>query len=288
MRRNHHTIQHRSFVNRILSNYTFYSLHPNTIYTIDISVVDIWKRSSKTTTITGRTLSLTSNEKISSHQIIDPYLIDQSIACYRLNQQLLLIEFNRTRLYNRNHIYNLKIYDHQDQLILTDNLYAIRQRLPIIRTSNSFIYQVKSDISRYKMKLTISTNQSEYLGSILNSCEDFYPIYSPLTCSMKSTKTPHVYHLTIYMQLYSTHKDLITLQPTSIFYRINRNHIVTKSIHDIQKVRNSSSCSSLSLTVSHPLYMCRVLEIFNFRISKATTCRDNCFHTIIYDVLVFF
>ncbi|CAF1595292.1 unnamed protein product [Adineta ricciae] len=233
--KNHHTIQHRSFVNRTLSNYTFYSLHPNTIYTIDISVVDIWKRSSQTTTITGRTLSLTSNEKISSHQIIDPYLIDQSIACYRLNQQFLLIEFNRTRLYNRNHIYNLKIYDHQDQLILTDNLYAIPQRLPIIKTSNSFIYQIKSDISRYKMKLTISTNQSEYLGSILNSCEDFYPIYSPLTCSMKSTKKSHVYHLTMYMQLYNNHKDLITLQPTSIFYRINRNHIVKKSIHDIRK-----------------------------------------------------
>jgi hypothetical protein len=238
--RYNNTILYLISVNKSLSTYTFSGLHPNTFYSIDISTVDIWKRSSKSTTITGRTLPYNPSEAPSSHKIIDSHLLDQSISCYRLNQQLLLIEFNRSKLVTLNYIYNLTLYDNQDHLVLTDNLYSLQQQLPIIKTLNSFIYQIKENILRFKIKLIISTNQSEYLGSISKHCKDFYPIYSPLTCTIKSIDR-NMYHLTIHMQLFNNDKHLITLKPNYVFYQISQTHGIKKKIYDIHKVSSNGT-----------------------------------------------
>ncbi|CAF0998359.1 unnamed protein product [Adineta steineri] len=228
------TIQYRNLVNHTLSIYTFSSLHPNTLYSIEISAVDIWQRYGKTVIITSKTLPLNTNEKSTSHKIIDRHLLDQSISCYRLNQQLLLIEFNRSKFLILNHIYNLTIYDNQDNIITTDSLYSLRQYLPLIKTLNSFIYQIKAKILKFKIKLMISTAQSEYLGSISKQCEDFYPIYSPLTCTIKSINL-NKYHLIIHTQLFNNNKHLVTLKPNYVFYQINENHMIKKNIYDIHK-----------------------------------------------------
>ena len=198
------------------------------MYSIDITVIDIWKRSSRSKTINEKT-------KILSHKIIDRYLLDQSISCYRLNHELLLIEFNRSRFQTLNYIYNLTIYNNYDSIILTDKLYSIPQELPRIKTLNSFIYYLKENNLRFKMKLILSTIQSEFLGMIEKYCEDFYPIYSPLTCSIKSFNQ-NKYQLIIHMQLYNHNKQLITLKPNYVFYQISQTKVIKKSIHQIHKV----------------------------------------------------
>ena len=104
-----------------------------------------------------------------------------------------------------------------------------------MKTLNSFIYEIKEQNFRLKMKLIISTNQSEFLGMTEKYCEDFYPVYSPLTCSMKLFNR-NKYHLTIDIQLYNHNKHLMTLKPNNVFYQINQIRFIRKNIHDIQKV----------------------------------------------------
>ncbi|CAF0933103.1 unnamed protein product [Rotaria sordida] len=227
-------IRFRISVNHTQSTYTFLSLYSNTLYSIDISAVDVWKRYSRNVTIIGRTLSSNKYDNISSHKLIDRHLLDQLISCYRLNHQLLLVEFNRSQFLMKNYIYNLTIYNHEDRIILSDNLYSLKQQLPIIKTLNSFIYHLKEQNLRCKIKLIISTIQLEFLGTTYKYCEDFYPIYSPLTCLIKPIKK-HKFYLMINMHLYNNHKHIMTLKPNYIFYQIKQNHFIKKNIYDIHK-----------------------------------------------------
>jgi len=191
-------------------------------------VIDIWKRYSHSRTITGQTLPLNSNQKILFNQIIDHYLLDQSISCYYFNSQFLLIEFNPSKFEMLNHIYNLTIYDNQNHMLLTDNLYQ-----------NSFIYYLKEKNLKYKIKLIISAIQSEYLGQISKDCKDFYPIYSPLTCSIKLINQ-NKYYLMIHMQLYNYNKHITKLKPNYIFYPKNQSFFIKKNIYDIHQVRSNN------------------------------------------------
>lgn len=238
------TIQYRTLVNGSLSSYTFPSLHPHTLYSIDISAVDIWKRYSGSITINSTTLGINSNELKKSYQLFDRHLFDQSITCYRLDNQLLLIEFNRSQLLLTNYIYNLTIYDYHDHIVLTDNYYnSEQQEFFSNQILNSYIYNLKRKSLTYKIKLIFSTNQFEYIEIITKYCDDFYPNYSPLTCSIKST-TPNNHHLTIHMQLYNQDKQIYSLKPTNVFYRTNRAHFVKKNIYDIHKVKFEFSVNS--------------------------------------------
>ncbi|CAF5210285.1 unnamed protein product, partial [Rotaria magnacalcarata] len=161
------TIQYRTLINGSLASYTFPSLFPNTIYSIDISVVDTWKRYSGSITINGTTLSSTnSNEFKKSYQFVDHNLIDQSVSCYRLDSQLLLIEFNNSQLLSIQRIYNVTIFDYQDHVAYTDNHYN-QQYYLTTKTLNSFIYRLKRKSLTFKIKFIFSTNQLEYVETIV-------------------------------------------------------------------------------------------------------------------------
>ncbi|UJR31355.1 hypothetical protein I4U23_018851 [Adineta vaga] len=229
------TIQYRTLVNGTLSTYTFPSLHPNTLYSIDISAVDIWKRYSGSVTINTTTLSSNSNEFKKSYQLIDRHLIEQSVTCYRLDNQILLVEFNRSQFLSANYIYNITIYDYQDHVAFTDNHYDTqKQQFTSSETLNAFIYRLKRKSLTFKIKFIFSTNQFEYIETIVKYCDDFYPIYAPLTCSIKSSG-PTNYHLMIHMQLYNTDKQIYSLKPNNVFYRTSRTHFIKKNIYDIHK-----------------------------------------------------
>jgi len=162
--------------------------------------------------------------------------MDQSVTCYRLDNQLLLIEFNRSELLSSNYIYNLTIYDYQDHILLTDNHYnSEQQEFSSNQILNSFIYHLKRKSLIFKIKFIFSTNQFEYIETILKYCDDFYPNYSPLTCSIKSNGINN-HHLMIHMQLYNTEKQIYSLKPINVFYRTSRTHFIKKNIYDIHKV----------------------------------------------------
>lgn len=227
------TIQYRTLVNGTLSSYTFPSLHPHTLYSIDISAVDIWKRYSGSVTINSTTLGINSNEFKKTYQFIDHHLFEQSIICYRLDNQLLLVEYNRSQLLLTNSIYNISIYDYHDHIVLTDN-FKIQDYLTN-QLFHSYIYHLKRKSLTYKIKITFSTNQYEYIETINKYCDDFYPNYSPLSCAIKST-LPNNHHLTIHMKLYNYEKQIYSLKPTNIFYRTSRTHFIKKNIYDIHNV----------------------------------------------------
>lgn len=231
-RRNNITKQH-VVLNHSQLNYTFTSLNPNTIYGIEIKAIDAWQRSSQIIKITGKTLR--KNEKFSSHKLVDPHLLEQYVSCYHLNDSLLLIEVNRSKSLIQNAIYNLTIYNNDDQFVLTDNLYSPDQRLPFAKTLNSFIYALRDNDSRHKIKLTLSTRKLEYVGLINKHCEDFYPIYSPITCSIKHIND-YEHQLMINMHLFNNHKQIMTLKPTYMFYQINEIDFIKRNIHNIHKV----------------------------------------------------
>jgi len=159
--------------------------------------------------------------------------MDQSVTCYRLDNQLLLIEFNRSQLLSSNYIYNITIYDYQDHVIFTDNHYD--REISSMKILNSFIYHLKRKSLTFKIKFIFSTNQFEYIETIIKYCDEFYPIYSPLTCSIKSNG-PNNHLLMIHMQLYNSDKQIHSLKPNNVFYRISRTHFIKKNIYDIHKV----------------------------------------------------
>ena len=230
------TIQYRTLVNGTLSTYTFPSLHPNTLYSIDISAVDIWKRYSGSVTINSTTLSSNSNDFKKPYQLMDRDLIEQSVACYRLDHQMLLVEFNRSQLISSNQIYNITIYDYQDHVAFTDNHYDNqRQEFTATEPLNAFIYRLKRKSLTFKIKFIFSTSQFEYIETIVKYCDDFYPIYAPLTCSIKSSGVNN-HHLMIHMQLYNRDKQIYSLKPNNVFYRTSRTHFIKKNIYDIHKV----------------------------------------------------
>ncbi|CAF1466097.1 unnamed protein product [Rotaria magnacalcarata] len=230
--RHNHTIKSHVLVNHTQTTYTFASLQPHTLYSIEISVIDIWQRSSQSTRTTERTLR--KNENFSSHKLIDRQLLHQSISCYHINHELLLIELNRSRFLTRNPIYNLTIYNNEDHVVLVDNLYSAEQSLPLMKTLNSFIYDLKDNSVPHKIKLAISTMRLEFLGLILKYCEDFYPIYSPLTCSIKPINQ-YEYQLMINTYLHNSHKHIMTLKPNYVFYQANKTHVIQESIDNIHK-----------------------------------------------------
>jgi hypothetical protein len=199
-------------------------------------VIDIWKRSSRSKTITSQTFPFNSKEKILFNKIIDHHLLDQSISCYNLNDELLLIEFNNSKFRMLNHIYNLTIFDNQNHRILTDYFYS------------SFIYYLKEKHVRYQIKLMVSTIQSEYLGQISKYCEDFYPIYSPFTCLIKSIQR-NEYQLIIHSQLSNYIKHIKTLQPIDIFYQINQTFFIKKNIYHIHQVSSNQVIIQLNVFI---------------------------------------
>jgi hypothetical protein len=149
---------------------------------------------------------------------------------------LLLVEFNRSQLLSTNYIYNLTIYDYQDHVVLTDDHYNLEQQEFLSnQIFNSFIYRLKRKSLAFKIKFLFSTNQMEYIDTIIKYCDDFYPNYSPLTCSIKST-APNNHHLMIHMQLYNNDKPIYSLKPTNVFYRTSRTNFIKKNIYDIHKV----------------------------------------------------
>ena len=219
------------------------------MYSIDISVVDIWKRYSGSITLNSTTLS--SNSKQSS-QLFDHYLIEKSVTCYRLDYQLLLIEYNRSELFHKNSIYNLTIYDYQDHIVLTDNYYNTDEKnFQINDNFHSFIYRLKRKSLTYKIRFLFTTNQFDYIETIFKYCDDFYPIYSPLTCSIKSTSINNN-HLMFNMQLNNYEKQIFSLKPTSIFYRTSRTHTIKKNIYEIHKVNFLPSPSFVLKVISVP------------------------------------
>lgn len=223
-------------MNGTLSTYTFPSLHSNTVYSIDISAVDVWKRYSGSVTINSTTLSSNSNELPKSYQLIDRHLIEQSVTCYRLDNQMLLVEFNRSQLLASHRIYNITVYDYQDHMALTENHYDSRQEeFNSERELSAFIYRLKRRSLTFKIKFTFSTTQFEYIETIVKYCDDFYPIYAPLTCSIKSSG-PNNHHLMIHMQLYNPDKQIHSLKPNNVYYRTSRTHYIKKNIYDIHKV----------------------------------------------------
>lgn len=214
-----HLIQLRRVVNRTISIYTFSSLYSSTFYSIEISVIDIWQRSSRSKTIISQTLPFNIPKKILFNKIIDSNLLDQSISCYNFYDQFLLIEFNQTKFKMLNHIYNLTIFNYYNKIIFSEILYS------------SFIYSLKQKYLKYKMQLTISTIQTEYLGMITKDCKDFSSIYLSITCSIKLIQR-NKYHLRIYKH----NKQIQVLQPNIIFYRINQSYFRKIYINDIHHV----------------------------------------------------
>jgi hypothetical protein len=183
-------------------------------------VIDIWKRPSRIKTIINQTFPLTSRKRIFFNKIIDQNLLDQSISCYYLHNQLLFINFNQSKFQMLNHINNLTIFNNYNRIVFTNILYS------------SFIYSLNEKNFKYKIQLTISTSQLEYLGKIYKDCEDFYPMYLPFICSIRLIDRNR-YHLRI-----SNHnKQIQILQSNKIFYRINQNYYRRKNINDMHQVR---------------------------------------------------
>ncbi|CAF1566471.1 unnamed protein product, partial [Rotaria sordida] len=88
-----------------------------------------------------------------------------------------------------------------------------------------------------KIKFIFSTTQYEYIETIIKYCDDFYPIYSPLTCSIKSTGSNN-HRLMIHMQINNNNnndKQINSLKPNNVFYKTSRTHFIKKNIYDIQK-----------------------------------------------------
>ena len=97
------------------------------------------------------------------------------------------------------------------------------------------MYRLKHKSLSFKIKFIFSTNQLEYIETIIKYCDDFYPIYSPLTCSIKSIG-PDNYHLMIHMRLYNSDKQINSFKPANVFYRTSRTHSIKKNIHNVHKV----------------------------------------------------
>ena len=131
-----------------------------------------------------------------------------------------------------NSLYNLTIYDYQDHVVLTDNHH---EGITSNQIFNSFIYRLKRKSLSFKIKFLFSTTQFEFNDIIIKYCDDFYPNYTPLTCSIKSTGINN-HHLMIYMQLFNNDKQIYSLKPANVFYRTSRTHFIKKNIYDIHKV----------------------------------------------------
>lgn len=199
--------------------YTFSSLYSGVFYSIDISVIDRWKRSSLSKTILSQTFPFTSQKKIFFNQIIDDQKLDQSISCYYFPSQFLFIEFNSSTYHMLNHIYNLTIFNEDNRMITNRIVYS------------SLIFPLEEKQGKYTIELRVSTSQSEYLGKSVKKCRDFYPRYSPITCSMKFIERKQ-YHLIIHQH----HRQIQSLHSNRIYYHVNQSYVRRIDISDIQHV----------------------------------------------------
>lgn len=197
--------------------------------------MDIWKRYSASVTINSTTLPSNANDLKKSSLFFDRHLLEQSVHCYRLENQLLLVEFNRSQILPSNSIYNLTIFDHQDHVIMTDHHY---EDFSSNENFHSFIYRLKRRSLTYKIQYFFAINRYQSSETLTKYCDDFYPHYTPLTCSIKSSGI-HDHHLMIYMQFYNNDKQISSLKPRSVFYRTSRTHLIKKNIYDINKVNHS-------------------------------------------------
>ena len=229
------TIQYRTLVNGSLTLYTFPSLYPNTSYSIDISAVDIWKRYSSSKTINSTTLSTNINEMKKSSQSLDRYFLQKTLSCYRLDHQLLLIEYNRSDLFSTYFLYNLTVYDYQDHIVSTDNYYNSDEKTYLTNEQfHSFLYRFKRKSYTYKIQILFFNEQINSFEYLTKYCDDFYPTYSPLTCSIKSKSTKEN-HLILNMQLSSMNKQIFSVKPTFIFYRTSRTNMIKKNLFEIHR-----------------------------------------------------
>ena len=239
------TVQYRTLVNASLNSYTFPSLLPNTLYSMDIAAVDTWKRYSGSLTINASTLS--SHETVASTKapfIVDRYELEKAFGCYRLDAQALLVEYNRSHLISAAFsLHNLTIYDSQDHVALSEAFLSSSTQHDWAKTKyfNANVFHSKRKSSSFKVKFQLLASQSEHSESVPKFCDDFYPNYSPLSCSIKSTN-PMNHHLTIHVQLYHFDKQIHTLKANYVFYRTSRLHSVRQNLYDIPKVKERKKC----------------------------------------------
>lgn len=206
---------------------------------MDISAVDSWKRYSGSITINASTLSSRENvESTKASVIFDRFSMEKSLGCYRLDSQSLLVEYNRSHLISVGYsIENFTIYDYQDHIALTETfLPSTLNEWSKTKYFNANVFRLKRKSSSFKVKFEIFSSQSDHWESLTKFCEDFYPLYSPLTCSIKSTN-PMNHHLTIHVQLYHFDKQIHTLKANYVFYRTSRSHSVRQNLYDIPKVK---------------------------------------------------
>ena len=202
--------------------------------------MDVWKRYGGSLTINGSTVSSSSTELKKAPQVIDRHLLEQSIACYRLDYQTLLVELNRTPVSSTppHPIYNLTIYDHQDHLASTDSPSSSHE-ISKHKHLNSYIYRLSRRSVSFKVKFLFSSPHSDSVEAVVKYCDDFHPTYSPLTCSIKSS-APNNHHLMINVHSYHIEKPIHSLKANNVFYRISRTHLIKKNIYEIPQVRLAS------------------------------------------------
>lgn len=199
--------------------YTFSSLHSGIFYSIELSVLDQWKRSSTSKTLLRQTLPLQSQKKIFVNRIIDAHLLDHSIDCYNLQSKYLFIELNTSAYEILNQIYNLTIFDGEYRIVMNRIVYS------------SLIYSLEEHQGRYTIELSVSTSQSEYLGKIGKICREFYPMYSPIICTRK-----FIEHNQIHLFIYHHHRQIQFLHSNRIYYPVNESYMKTMEISDIHHV----------------------------------------------------
>lgn len=208
---------------------------------MEISAVDIWKRYSGSITINASTLTSQQNfDSTKAPLIVDRLSLEKSFGCYRLDSQSLLIEYNRSNLISISYsIHNLTIYDAQEHITLSEtHLPSSQQDWAKTKYFNANVYRLKRKSSSYKVKFLLLSSQSDDLDIVTKFCVDFYPVYSPLSCSIKSTN-PMNHHLTIHVDLYNFEKQIHTLKANNVFYRTSRSHTVRQNLYDITKVKRS-------------------------------------------------
>lgn len=234
--------------------------------------MDVWKRYGGSLTINGSTASSSSAELKKAPQLIDRHLLEQSITCYRLDYQTLLVELNRTPVSSTppHSIYNLTIYDHQDHLASMDSPSSSHE-VSKYKHVNSYIYRLARRSVSFKVKFLFSIPQFDSVESVVKYCDDFHPTYSPLTCSIKSS-APNNHHLMINVHSYHIEKPIHSLKANNVFYRISRTHLIKKNIYEIPQVRLASLIDSQT---SHLLFQYVSANIIDLKENYSVIVENN-------------
>lgn len=176
------------------------------------------------------------NDVIPTSTLFDRNSVERLVNCYRLDYQLLLVELNRSKnIPSTYKMFNLTVFDYQDQLLLSESSTYLDDSLRN-QHFQSFIYRLKRRSPSFKIKYSLQFDETDQVETLSKHCDDFYPIYSPLTCSIKSSGLNN-HHLSLQMPIYRKEKHIQTLKPNFVYYRTNRLHTIKKNIFDIPKVR---------------------------------------------------